>query len=639
MRRDPYMLNYLLNAPRPTKRLITLLYDALIIPLAIYCALALRHGELLITITPQTATTILATTFITLGIFTRTGLYRAVIRYMASKAFSSLALGITLSALVLATSSFITQANLPRSSIIIYWFTAFTLLGGPRIFIRNIVNQLNNVKKEAVLVYGAGNQGIALTSALSNSEQYRAVAFLDDNHKKQKMLIQGLKVHTPNNITALAESHNVKKVLLALGNASSVQRKQLIERISNTKLEILTTPAVQDIISGKAKIEEIKEIEIEDLLGRDCVIPDQTLLSSNIQEKVVLVTGAGGSIGSELCRQIIKLKPTKLLLLELNEFSLYSIEQELNNYCQAQKLNIAIVSILGSVQKQNRLTTIFKTFKVETIYHAAAYKHVPMVEHNVVEGVRNNVFGTWYCAEAAISADVKSFVLISTDKAVRPTNVMGTSKRLAELVLQALAQRQTATRFCMVRFGNVLGSSGSVVPLFHKQIKQGGPITVTHPDIIRYFMTIPEAAMLVIQAGSMGKGGDVFVLDMGEPVKITALAQKMIRLSGLTEKTDSEPNGDIEIQFSGLRPGEKLYEELLIGENVEGTSHKRIMTANEVHLNWPETHNLLNHLDKVCHEFKVDEVINLLLEAPAAFNKQGNNPDWVYNQNIKNGAN
>jgi len=632
------MLNYLLNAPRPTKRLITLLYDALIIPLAIYSALALRHGELLISVTPQITTTILATTFITLGIFTRTGLYRAVIRYMASKAFSTLALGITLSALVLATSSFITQANLPRSSIIIYWFTAFSLLGGPRLFIRNIVNQLNNAKKEAVLVYGAGNQGIALTSALNNSDQYRAVAFLDDNRKKQKMLIQGLKVHSPNSITALAESNDVKKVLLALGNTSTAQRKQLIERISNTKLEILTTPAVQDIISGKAKIEEIKEIEIEDLLGRDSVIPDQTLLSSNIENKIVLVTGAGGSIGSELCRQIIKLQPEKLVLLELNEFSLYSIEQELNNYCQAQKLNIAIVSILGSVQKQNRLTTIFKTFNVETIYHAAAYKHVPMVEHNVVEGVRNNVFGTWYCAEAAISAEVKNFVLISTDKAVRPTNVMGTSKRLAELVLQALAQRQSTTRFCMVRFGNVLGSSGSVVPLFHKQIKQGGPITVTHPDIIRYFMTIPEAAMLVIQAGSMGKGGDVFVLDMGEPVKITVLAQKMIRLSGLTEKTDSEPNGEIEIKFSGLRPGEKLYEELLIGENVEGTTHKRIMTANEVHLSWPETHNLLNHLDKACHEFKVDEVINLLLEAPAAFNKQDNNPDWVYNQHIKNGG-
>ena len=296
------------------------------------------------------------------------------------------------------------------------------------------------------------------------------------------------------------------------------------------------------------------------------------------------------------------------------------------------------MSILGSVQKQNRLETIFKSFAVQTIYHAAAYKHVPMVEHNVVEGVRNNVFGTWYCAEAAIKADVERFVLISTDKAVRPTNVMGASKRLAELVLQALAERQSDTLFCMVRFGNVLGSSGSVVPLFRKQIKNGGPITVTHPDIIRYFMTIPEASQLVIQAGAMGKGGDVFVLDMGEPVKITALAQKMIRLSGLTERTVENPIGDINIEFSGLRPGEKLYEELLIGDNVEGSEHPRIMTANEIHLTWPQTHNLLNKLDKACHDFKVEEVINLLLEAPTAFNNQSNNPDWVFNQNIKNGT-
>ena len=638
MGRDRYMLTYLLNAPRSTKRLITLCYDTLAIPFAIYSALVLRHGELSITFDYKIFGTIAITTLITLGIFTRTGLYRAVIRYMATKAFSTLAIGISISALVLATSSFITQANLPRSSIIIYWLTAFAVLGSPRFFIRNIVNQLNSSQKESVLIYGAGSQGIALVNALTGSDQYLSAAFIDDNRKKQKMIIQGLKVHSIDNIPSLVERYNIKKVLLALGNTGVAQRKQLIEQLASTQLEVLTTPAVQDIISGKAKIEEVKEVEIEDLLGRDSVVPDHSLLTSNNQNKIVLVTGAGGSIGSELCRQIIKQHPTKLILLELNEFSLYNIEQELNNYCRSQNLHTDIVSILGSVQKQNRLTSIFKTFGVETIYHAAAYKHVPMVEHNVVEGVRNNVFGTWYCAEAAISAGVKNFVLISTDKAVRPTNVMGTSKRLAELVLQALATRQKETRFCMVRFGNVLGSSGSVVPLFYKQIKQGGPITVTHPDIIRYFMTIPEAAMLVIQAGSMGKGGDVFVLDMGEPVKITALAQKMIRLSGLTEKSESEPNGDIEIQFSGLRPGEKLFEELLIGENVEGTAHKRIMTANEVHLSWPETHNLLSHLDKACHDFKVEDVIKLLVEAPTAFNKQGKNPDWVYNQHLKNGA-
>jgi FlaA1/EpsC-like NDP-sugar epimerase len=633
------MLQYLLNAPRPIKRLITATYDAITIPLAIYVALALRHGELIITISQATLITTAATTLLTLLIFTRTGLYRAVIRYMASKAFGTLAMGITVSALILATSSFITQANLPRSSIIIYWFTAFALLGSPRLFMRNIVAQLNSSPKQAVVLYGAGNQGIALLNALTNNDAFRPIAFIDDNPRKQNTVIRGLKVYPPGEFLDLIQQINISKVLLALGNTSTSKRKQLIENLSGNGVEILTTPTVQDIVSGKAKIEEVKEVEIEDLLGRDCVTPNPDLLTSNIKNKVVLVTGAGGSIGSELCRQIIKQHPSKLILLELNEFSLYSIEQELNNYCNTHSTgHTKIVSILGSVQRQNRLETIFKTFAVQTIYHAAAYKHVPMVEHNVVEGVRNNVFGTWYCAEAAIKAGIERFVLISTDKAVRPTNVMGASKRLAELVLQALSNRQSNTLFCMVRFGNVLGSSGSVVPLFRKQIKAGGPITVTHPDIIRYFMTIPEASQLVIQAGAMGKGGDVFVLDMGEPVKITALAQKMIRLSGLTEKTAENPIGDINIEFSGLRPGEKLYEELLIGDNVEGSEHPRIMAANEVHLTWPETHNLLNRLDRACHEFKVEEVISLLLEAPAAFTHESNNPDWVLNQTVKNGA-
>jgi FlaA1/EpsC-like NDP-sugar epimerase len=609
------------------------------IPAAIYAALALRQGVFMPAISQETLVAVTATTFISLAVFTKTGLYRAVIRYMATKAFGTLAIGISISALVLATSTFIIQAQVPRSSIIIYWFTAFTLLGLPRLFMRNIVNQLSSTTKEAVIIYGAGNQGIALMNALSNSNDYRPIAFIDDNRKKQGSIIRGLKVYPSENIKSLNDQSNISKILLALGHASASKRKRLIENISEFNLEILTTPAVQDIVSGKAKIEEVKEVEIEDLLGRDSVTPNHKLLSNDITSKVVLITGAGGSIGSELCRQIIKQEPTKIILLELNEFSLYSIEQELMAYCSNNnECQTEIISILGSVQKQNRLETIFKTFKVQTIYHAAAYKHVPMVEHNVVEGVRNNVFGTWYCAEAAISAGVERFVLISTDKAVRPTNVMGASKRLAELVLQALAKRQTETLFCMVRFGNVLGSSGSVVPLFRRQIKNGGPITVTHPDIIRYFMTIPEASQLVIQAGAMGKGGDVFVLDMGDPIKITALAKKMIRLSGLTEVTETEPSGDIEIQFTGLRPGEKLYEELLIGEDVEGSEHPRIMTANEVHLTWPETHNLLQKLDTACHNFKVEDVINLLLEAPAAFKHESNNPDWVFNQTIKNGA-
>lgn len=625
------MIHSLLNAPRAAKRLIAVSYDALAIPVAIYLALALRHGSFSIHAQNEIYYAAFVTAFLTIAAFVKLGLYRAVVRFMTGRAFSTLAFGIVVSAIALATASFLIPANIPRSSIIIYFFTAFALLGTPRLFIRSVVSQLSRAKAEPVIIYGAGQQGIALAQALSSSSQFRPYAFIDDDRKKQKASIHGIKVHGMHELNDIIAMQDIKKIVLALGNSSAQQRKILIERLADTNLEVLTVPSVPDIINGKARIEEVREVDIEDLLGRDAVEAKNDLLGNNITNKVVLVTGAGGSIGSELCRQALLQKPAKLILLELNEFGLYSIEQELQELNREQELNVPIISILGSVQKQNRLETVFKTFNVQTVYHAAAYKHVPMVEHNVVEGVRNNVFGTWFCAEAAIAAGVERFVLISTDKAVRPTNVMGASKRMAELVLQALAKRQSDTLFCMVRFGNVLGSSGSVVPLFRKQIKEGGPITVTHPDIIRYFMTIPEASQLVIQAGAMGKGGDVFVLDMGEPVKIVNLAKKMIKLSGLTEKSGQNPNGDIEIQFTGLRPGEKLYEELLIGDNVEGTEHPRIMTANEVHLSWPETHNLLSRLDRACHDFKVEEVISLLLEAPAAYNKQGDCPDWVLN--------
>ncbi|MDF1762847.1 MAG: nucleoside-diphosphate sugar epimerase/dehydratase [Oleibacter sp.] len=630
------MIRYLLNASRPTKRLLTACYDSFAIPTAIYLALALRYGVWNPEITYEITIASAATTIVSLGIFIRIGLYRAVVRFMTGKAFSTLAVGISISGVILTSSSFLATANLPRSSIIIYFFTAFALLGTPRLFIRSLVNQLSKAQCEPVLIYGAGNQGVALAHALAGSDLYRPCGFIDDDRLKHGTTIHGLKVVAKDQIEHLTDQYEISKILLALGKTSFGQRKSLIESLSSSNLEILTTPAVNDIISGKARIEEVREVEIDDLLGRDCVTPNEELLSSNITNKVVLVTGAGGSIGSELCRQVLIQRPRKLILVELNEYSLYSIEQELLNAAKAMASDTEIVSILGSVQKQNRLETIFKAFEVQTIYHAAAYKHVPMVEHNVVEGVRNNIFGTWYCAEAAISAGVERFVLISTDKAVRPTNVMGASKRVAELVLQALNTRQNNTLFCMVRFGNVLGSSGSVVPLFRRQINEGGPITVTHPDIIRYFMTIPEASQLVIQAGAMGKGGDVFVLDMGEPVKIISLAKKMIRLSGLTEKSDRNPDGDIEIKFTGLRPGEKLYEELLVGDNVEGTEHPRIMTANEVYLSWPETHNFLNRLDKACHDFKVEDVINLLLEAPAAYDKQVGCPDWVLNASNNN---
>ena len=625
------MLSPLFNARRSTKRLITASYDAIGVPVAIYLALALRHGDLTPEVTNQGIIAIAISTLVSVAIFVKLGFYRAVIRFMASKAYTTLALGIGISGLVVGTASFLTQAAFPRSSIIIYLFTAFAILALPRLFVRSLIAQIGKVKAEPVIIYGAGQQGVALCQSLSNNPEFKPIAFVDDDPKKQQSLINGLKVLSRGELESTAEDAHCKKILLALGNTGFSQRRGLIDDLTNYSFEVLTTPSVADIVSGKAQVEQIREVEIEDLLGRDCVTPNKDLISSNIRGKNILITGAGGSIGSELCRQAIRQNPIRLVLFELNEFSLYSIEQELQQLKESEGLDVELISILGSVQKQNRLETIFRTFSIHTIYHAAAYKHVPLVEHNVVEGVRNNVFGTWYCAEAAIAAGVERFVLVSTDKAVRPTNVMGTSKRLAELILQALNDRQSDTLFCMVRFGNVLGSSGSVVPLFRQQIKNGGPITVTHPDIIRYFMTIPEASQLVIQAGAMGKGGDVFVLDMGEPVRIVNLAKKMIQLSGLSEKTPENASGDIEIQFNGLRPGEKLYEELLIGENVEGTSHPRIMTANEIFLSWPETHNLLHRLDKACHEFRVNDVIQLLLEAPTAYNKEGACPDWVMN--------
>ena len=629
------MIKVLLDASRPVKRLLSVGYDVIAIPVAIYLAMALRYGTWSPPLESSLYPVLGITTLATIAIFIKIGLYRAVVRFMTSKAFSTLGAGIAVSAATLGTTSFLFTAAIPRSSIIIYLFTAFALLGIPRLFIRSIVSQLGKVAAEPVIIYGAGRQGIALAQALHNSNIFRPSAFIDDSPSKQNTTIHGLKVLPAGAISEICENTGARKVLLALGRTDSSQRKHLIEQLAEKQLEVLTAPSMTDIISGKARVEEVREVEIEDLLGRESVAPDKDLLEDNIKGKVVAITGAGGSIGSELCRQVIASRPSKLILIELNEYSLYAIEQELNQLNEYQKTDIPIVSILGSVQKQHRLQTIFSTFSVQTVYHAAAYKHVPMVEHNVVEGVRNNVFGTWYCAEAAISAGVERFVLISTDKAVRPTNVMGASKRLAELVLQALASRQDDTLFCMVRFGNVLGSSGSVVPLFRRQIKEGGPITVTHPDIIRYFMTIPEASQLVIQAGAMGKGGDVFVLDMGEPVKITSLAKKMIKLSGLTERSIQNPSGDIEILYTGLRPGEKLYEELLIGDNVAGSDHPRIMTANESYLTWPETHNLLNRLDRACHDFRVQEVIDILLEAPAAFSHDNQSPDWVMNATTK----
>ncbi|MBO1107359.1 polysaccharide biosynthesis protein [Plesiomonas shigelloides] len=542
-----------------------------------------------------------------------------------------ISVGILASTLSLVVISYSLSIMLPRTVVGIYFLVLLLLTSGSRLLFRMILNY--GVKGSApVLIYGAGESGRQLLPALMQAKEYFPVAFVDDNPRLHKAVIHGVTVYPSDKLNYLVDRYGIKKILLAMPSVSKSQRQKVIARLEHLPCEVLSIPGMVDLVEGRAQISNLKKVSIDDLLGRDPVAPDAKLMAENITGKAVMVTGAGGSIGSELCRQIVRYKPVKLVLFELSEYALYAIEKELSTLCDKEGLDIAVIPLLGSVQRQNRLQMVMKSFGIQTVYHAAAYKHVPLVEHNVVEGVRNNVFGTLYCAESAIESGVETFVLISTDKAVRPTNTMGTTKRLAELVLQALSARQSKTRFCMVRFGNVLGSSGSVVPLFEKQIAQGGPVTLTHRDIIRYFMTIPEASQLVIQAGAMGHGGDVFVLDMGDPVKIYDLAKRMIRLSGLSVRDDKNPDGDIAIEVTGLRPGEKLYEELLIGDSVQGTSHPRIMTANEVMLPWQDLSLLLKELDQACHDFDHERIRSLLLQAPAAFNPTDDICDLVWQQ-------
>lgn len=626
------MIQSLFSAPRFTKRIISVGFDTVAMSLAYYFASCMRLGTLTPAIQSPEMFTIGVTIVVSLIIFIKLGMYRAVLRYMSAQAMITIGICTCISGLVLATASFYLHSFVPRSVPFIYTLLLFIMIGTPRLLVRSVVHMLNHHitdKTIPVLLYGAGHTGHQLSVALQ-ATPYKIVGYVDDNIRLHGTTVAGIKVYSPNVLPQLLQNRGVEKVLLALGNASHASRAAVLKKLEPLAVEVQTIPAVADILSGKTKIEQIKDVEIEDLLGRDPVKPNPQLMHACIENKVVMVTGAGGSIGSELCRQIIKQNPKVLILFELNEFGLYSIEQELKIEIEKSGLTIELIPLLGSVQNKVRLESIMTSFSVQTVYHAAAYKHVPLVEHNIVEGVRNNIFGTWYCAEAAIAAKVESFVLISTDKAVRPTNIMGATKRMAELVLQALAQRQKTTRFTMVRFGNVLGSSGSVVPLFRRQIKAGAPVTVTHPDIIRYFMTIPEAAELVIQAGSMGKGGDVFVLDMGDPVKIVDLARRMIHLSGLEIKDEAHPDGDIAIEYTGLRPGEKLYEELLIGDNVSGTEHSRIMRAQELFLSWADTNLLLDELNSACTTYACPSIQDLLLKAPIGYVSTEGLCDYVW---------
>ncbi len=639
--------------PRPLKRIVSITFDTFFVGVAFWGAFYARLGYLDGYIDASEYWRLLGiVTVTTLLIFAQSGLYRAILRYLSLHAVISICASGALSALLIVFIAYFDQIFLPRSIPVIYITFLVTLCGGSRLVVRMLVAEILGRHKEPVLVYGAGMAGRQLVNLLRQGKDYNPVVFIDDDRRLHKTTIQGTTVYRRKYLDRMLKKYRVTKVLLAMPSASRSQRREVVEYLTDRHLDVLTIPNLEDMVNGNLSLDQLKEVEIEDLLGRDPVTPEQALLDKNIVGKVVMVSGAGGSIGSELCRQILLLSPTKLVLFELSEFGLYQIERELSLLNIELGLSVEIIPILGSVQSFERVRDVMSTYQVDTVYHAAAYKHVPLVEYNVVEGVRNNVFGTYYTAKAAIASGVKSFVLISTDKAVRPTNVMGATKRMAELSLQALADYQVniamvekactegktvssvesnITNFSMVRFGNVLGSSGSVIPLFKKQIELGKPITVTHPDIIRYFMTIPEAAQLVIQAGAMGKGGDVFVLDMGEPVKIVDLATNLIQLSGLEIKSAENPNGDIEIQYTGLRPGEKLFEELLIGDNVESTTHKRIMTANECYLPKEDFDFIFNGLVEACDESDQDKIRKILLSAPTGFNPTDGISDLVWN--------
>ena len=627
-------LDSLLALPRNIKKVIFVIHDAVVIFVAFWFAQNLKASYSQEWAEPANWLAFAATAVLTILLFTRLGLYRAVTRYVSTKVLTTAVLGSAISGVLFFLSVLLFEQRLRLALPVAYFLMLVVLISGSRIILRTMLTNRHRKQMIPVIIYGAGQSGRQLLEAIKQVSEYNAVAFVDDNTAIQRMVIYDLPVHKPSEIGNLINRYGVEKILLAIPSASTEVRKNIIHQLEAYPCEVLTIPGMKDLVDGKISASSLKKVSVVDLLGRDPVAPRPELMAADISGKVVMVTGAGGSIGSELCRQIIRSQPAKLILFELSEFSLYSIDKELRNVQTASGTAIEVLPILGSVQHRKRLFTIMQAFGVQTVYHAAAYKHVPMVEFNTIEGVRNNIYGTMFCAQAAIDARVETFVLISTDKAVRPTNTMGASKRMAELVLQALAAEPGQhTRFCMVRFGNVLGSSGSVVPVFEQQIAAGGPVTLTHADITRYFMTIPEAAQLVIQAGAMGKGGDVFVLDMGDSVKIIDLAKQMIRLSGLEVKDAAHPEGDIEIQVTGLRPGEKLYEELLIGDEVQKTTHPRIMTASEVMLPWNVLSDIITRMDEACRQSDQLTLRRLLLEAPTGFAPKDDICDLVWQQN------
>lgn len=624
----------ILAMPRPAKRVVVLSVDAALCVLTVWLSYYLRLGEW-VKISGdsfwQPMWAVGVSLMLALPIFVVNGFYRAIFRYTGLSALQTILKAIAVYGLLFATVFTAYGVDgVPRTVGLIQPMLLLLTVGASRMLARFWLgglyrNQLRLVALPRVLIYGAGNAGRQLAAAMANSHEMRVVGFLDDDDRLHGHVLNGLSIYSPADLPGLVTSLQVSTVLLAIPSVSRHRRNEMIAQMLRAHVQVRTLPAVSELAQGMVSTSDLRELDIDDLLGREPVAPNHILLGRNITNKVVLVTGAGGSIGSELCRQILSVHPSTLVLIEQSEFALYTIQQELQE--KVDGTNTLLVPVLASVRDAQRLNEVFSDWKPDTVYHAAAYKHVPLVEHNPIEGIRNNTLGTLTAAQAAAEHGVSDFVLISTDKAVRPTNIMGASKRLAEMALQALAATSPKTRFSMVRFGNVLGSSGSVVPKFRRQIRDGGPITLTHPDITRYFMTIPEAAQLVIQAGAMAKGGDVFVLDMGDPVRIMDLATRMIELSGLCVRDANNPDGDIEIEITGLRPGEKLFEELLIGNNPRPTSHPRIMKAHEEFLAWPVLLDKLQQLEAVLEQRDVEGTKELLIELVSGYAPQEQNQE------------
>ena len=555
-----------------------------------------------------------------LPVFGFLGLYRHVVRHVGNQAMWAVFKGSTLGAVIVAATAYMVPLQgFPRSVPIIFWLLTLIYVGGSRFLIRAYFQWVRdrNRPREAVIIYGAGRRGTELARLLAQRGEHIPIAFLDDSRTRQKRIIDGLHVHAPRKLGAILKDSKANLVLVAVDSSAISDRQRIIEFLQSYSVRVQLIPDLADLATGRLALSNTRDVNLEDLLGRSEVDPLPHLLGASVEERNVLVTGAGGSIGGELCRQILRLGPKHLILLDQSEYGLYQIRKELEKIVSVEGLDVYVSAVLGSVTNKPLIVRTLSTYEVSTIYHAAAYKHVSLVEHNVIEGLKNNTFGTLHTAEAAIEVGVERFILISTDKAVRTTSIMGASKRMAEMTLQALQKEAPDTCFSMVRFGNVLGSSGSVIPLFQEQIDAGGPVTVTHPEVTRYFMTLAEAAQLVLQAASMARGGDVFLLDMGQPVRIFELAEKMVRLKGHTIKNDQSLDGDIEIRISGLKPGEKLHEELLLGDAIEGTEHRKIMRAEDKFVPWSELKLALEQLEKICDSYDygaIRQFIDSLLE-------------------------